>query len=114
MYKIGELHFRLLGANGFHERQKMKDLLLQARVIVIFLIRRYAVMTTTATLASQICIFSNVNSSPCTFCTCGFHFCILIRRSRSFHDVKRPGLQLCGRRKGPFIFYEVGGAGGIF
>ena len=30
-YKIGEVHFRLLGTNGFHE---MKDLLQRVRLVV--------------------------------------------------------------------------------
>ena len=34
LYKIGGVHFCLLGTNGFHERQRTKDLLLRARVVV--------------------------------------------------------------------------------
>ena len=34
LYKVGEVHFRLLGTNGFNIRQRMKDLKLRARVVV--------------------------------------------------------------------------------
>ena len=34
LYKVGEVHFRLLGTNGFNIRQRVKDLQLQARVVV--------------------------------------------------------------------------------
>ena len=34
LYKIGEVHFGLLGANGFHAKERMKVLLLRARVVV--------------------------------------------------------------------------------
>ena len=33
-YKIGGVHFRLLGTNGFHVKAKKKGLLLRARVVV--------------------------------------------------------------------------------
>ena len=32
--RIGEVHFRLLGTNGFMKRQRIKDLLLRVRVVV--------------------------------------------------------------------------------
>ena len=34
IYKMGEVHFRSLGTNGFHAKAKNEDLLLQARVVV--------------------------------------------------------------------------------
>ena len=33
-YKMGKVHFRSLGTNGFHAKAKNEDLLLQARVVV--------------------------------------------------------------------------------
>ena len=55
--------------------------------------------TTPATRTSQICIFDNENNSFARFARAFFHFLTFRRRSRSFHDVKRLVLRLCGRRE---------------
>ena len=34
LYEIGGVHFRLLGANGFHVKAKIERLLVRARVVV--------------------------------------------------------------------------------
>ena len=46
----------------------------------------------------RVCIFDNEKQEFCTLCTCIFHYWKFRRRSRSFHNVKWPVLQLRGRR----------------
>ena len=44
--------------------------------------------TAMARKTSQICIFNDKNNRFCTLCTCVFHFCTFLSRSRKICNVK--------------------------